>query len=172
MTTFPDAHWPAVLFLGFIICQRLSELVIARRNTARLMARGAREHGAAHYPVMVALHTAWIVSLVWFGLGQPVHWGWLALFALLQIARVWILVSLGERWTTRIIVLDEPLVTRGPFGALRHPNYMLVVCEIAVAPLVLGLTDVALVFSVLNALMLVHRVSEEERALAPLRNKR
>ncbi|UOA21367.1 hypothetical protein DSM14862_04207 (plasmid) [Sulfitobacter indolifex] len=157
------------LFLAFIILQRLSELVIARRNTARLLDRGAYEVGAAHYPVMVALHSAWVVCLMLFGYDEHLSYGWLAAFALLQIMRLWILTSLGSRWTTRIIILEEPLVVRGPFKYLSHPNYMLVVAEIIVAPMVLGLVWVALVFSLLNAAMLWVRIGVEHKALAPLR---
>lgn len=160
---------PSVLFLAFIIVQRLSELVIARRNTARLLARGAHEVGAAHYPVMVAMHSAWILCLIVFGLGQPVHFGWLALFAVLQVLRIWILTSLGGRWTTRIIILEEPLVARGPFKYVSHPNYMLVVAEIFVAPMVLGLFWIAVLFTVLNAAMLWVRIGVENEALAPMR---
>ena len=161
--------WPTALFLLYIVGQRLLELAIAKRNTRRLLARGAVEHGAEHYPVMVLLHTAWVVSLVVLGWNEAVQPFWLALFALLQIARLWILLSLGERWTTRIIVLSEPLVARGPFRFVKHPNYVLVCFEIAVAPLVLGLIWVAVLFSVLNAAMLYVRIGVEERALSSLR---
>ncbi len=155
-----------LLFLGFIIVQRLSELVIAKRNTARLLAKGAYEVGAAHYPVMVAMHSAWIACLLIFGYDETVALGWLAVFTVLQIFRVWILGSLGGRWTTRIIVLEEPLVVRGPFKYFSHPNYMLVVAEIIVAPMVLGLVWVAVVFTVLNAGMLWVRIGVESKALA------
>ena len=171
MIDLANANGAAALFLAFLIVQRLSELVIARRNTARLLAQGAHEVGADHYKWMVALHTAWIVALVFFGIGQPVHLEWLAVFVVLQLLRVWILVTLGGRWTTRIIVLPEAPVVAGPFRYLRHPNYWLVIAEIVVAPLVLGLTGVALLFSVLNGWMLSVRISEEEAALAPLRAK-
>tara|TARA_R110002049_G_C9175592_1_gene562584 strand:+ start:1781 stop:2278 length:498 start_codon:yes stop_codon:yes gene_type:complete len=157
------------LFLTFIIVQRLSELVIARRNTARLLDRGAYEVGSGHYPVMVALHSAWIACLVVFGYSEPLSYGWLTVFFLLQLIRLWILTSLGSRWTTRIIILEEPLVVRGPFKYLSHPNYMLVVAEIIVAPMVLGLVWVALVFTLLNAAMLWVRIGVEHKALAPLR---
>lgn len=159
-----------ILFLAFIIVQRLSELVIAKRNTARLMAKGAYEVGAEHYPVMVAMHSAWIACLVIFGYDNSVAFGWLAIFAVLQVFRVWILGSLGSRWTTRIIILEEPLVDRGPFKYFSHPNYMLVVAEIIVAPMVLGLWWVALLFTVLNAAMLWVRIGVEHKALAPLRS--
>lgn len=161
---------PATLFLLFIIVQRLGELVLAKRNTRRLMEQGAVEVGASHYPIMVALHTCWVVSLVVFGYNNPVVWPWLAVFAVLQLFRIWILATLGERWTTRIIILDKPLVRAGPFAFVNHPNYILVVLEIFVAPMVLGLFWVAIVFSILNAAMLALRISVEERALSHLRN--
>lgn len=157
------------LFLGFVVLQRLGELVIARRNTARLLAKGAYEVGAAHYPVMVAMHSAWVACLLLFGYDQPVAYGWLGLFAVLQLFRLWILGSLGGRWTTRIIILNEPLVVRGPFKYVSHPNYMLVVAEIIVAPMVLGLLWVAVIFSILNAAMLWVRIGVEHKALAHLR---
>ena len=158
----------AAFFLGFLIVQRLSELVIARRNTSRLMAEGAREVAPGHYPLIVAMHSVWILCLIFFGYDQPVHLFWLALFALLQGLRIWILATLGRRWTTRIIITDTPLVVRGSYRWLRHPNYVLVVAEIAIAPLVLGLWWVALIFSVLNAAVLTIRIRAEERALRPV----
>ena len=155
------------LFLAFIVVQRLGELVIAKRNTAALLARGAHEVGAAHYPVMVTLHSAWVLCLLIFGYSQDIHLGWLALYAVLQVFRVWILGTLGRRWTTRIIVIDEPLVAKGPFRFIPHPNYTLVVLEVFVAPMVLGLIWVALLFSALNAAMLYHRIRVEDGALRP-----
>ena len=159
----------AAAFLGFLAFQRLSELVLARRNTALLLARGATEHGAAHYPLIVALHAAWIAALVIFGLGNPISPFWLAVFVLLQAMRIWVLASLGDRWTTRIIVLDEPLVARGPFRFVRHPNYMVVAAEIFVASMVLGLPWVAAIFTLLNAAMLTIRIRAEDAALSTLR---
>lgn len=103
-----------------------------------------------------------------FGWGQPVNPLWLAIFALLQLLRVWILATLGPRWTTRIIVLDEPLVRRGPFRFLRHPNHTLVVAEITVAPQVLGLVWVAVLFSILNALADDPAADRERRSLRAL----
>jgi len=155
------------LFLAFIVVQRLGELVIAKRNTAALLARGAHEVGAAHYPVMVALHSAWVLCLLIFGYSQDIHLGWLALYAVFQVFRVWIIGTLGRRWTTRIIVIDEPLVAKGPFRFIPHPNYTLVVFEVFVAPMVLGLIWVAFLFSALNAAMLYHRIRVEDGALRP-----
>ncbi len=160
---------PATAFLAFIVVQRLSELVLARANTARLLARGAVEVGARHYPVMVAMHAGWLAALVVFGWQNPVSWPWLAAFAGLQGLRGWILLTLGRRWTTRIIVDDAPLVASGPFRLMRHPNYALVTAEIIVAPMVLGLAWVAALWTVLNAAMLAVRIRAENAALAARR---
>ena len=165
----PDVSVGAAVFLGFIVIQRLAELALAKRNTAKLLARGAVEHAPGHYLLIVALHSAWIAALIFLGFGKPIAFFWLAIFILLQVFRVWILMTLGERWTTRIIVLNEPLVAKGPFAYFRHPNYMLVVGEIFVAPMVLGLWQVALLFSVLNALVLAIRIRAEDQALSSLR---
>ncbi|HTJ57925.1 MAG TPA: isoprenylcysteine carboxylmethyltransferase family protein [Devosiaceae bacterium] len=157
---------PAVLFIAVVILQRLLELRLAWRNTSRLLQRGGREVGAEHYPLIVALHAAWIAALVVFGWASSIAWPWVAVYLLLQIFRGWILASLGGRWTTRIIVIDEPLVRRGPYRFLRHPNYLLVAAELIVVPLALGLPVVAAVFTVLNALVLAIRIKSENRALA------
>lgn len=150
----------------FVTLQRLAELVIAARNTRALRAQGAVEIGAAHYPVMVALHAAWLATLWFMAGGQPVSLPLLGIFAVLQALRIWVLATLGGRWTTRIIVLPgAPLVTGGPFRFLRHPNYCVVIGEIAVLPLVFGLIGVAIVFSLLNAAMLWVRIGIEHRAL-------
>lgn len=159
----------ALAFIAFLILQRLAELALARRNTARLLAHGAVEHGAAHYPLIVALHASWLAAIAAFGWDQPVHPIWLVLFVILQAARLWVLASLGPRWTTRIIVLDKPLVARGPYRLIPHPNYAVVVAEIFVAPMVLGLWPVALIFTALNAAVLTIRIRAENRALADLR---
>lgn len=156
--------WTA-LFLTYLAVQRLGELMLARRNTRRLMRRGAREVGAGHYPAIVALHATWISCLFLFGSDQAIAGPWLVIFAIFQIFRVWTLATMGERWTTRIIVLDEPLVARGPFRYVRHPNYMIVVAEIFVAPMVLGLIWIAVIFSLANAAMLAIRIRAEDAAL-------
>ena len=155
------------LFLAFLILQRLGELIIARRNTARLLADGAHEVGAGHYPVMVAMHAAWLAAILLLGWDEAVRPFWLILYVILQGFRIWILGTLGRRWTTRIIVTDTPLVSTGPFKFIPHPNYALVVAEIIVAPLVLGLWGVAIVFTLLNALMLRHRIKVEDAAIRP-----
>jgi methyltransferase len=162
--------WPALALLVFVTLQRLSELVIARNNTKALLANGGVEHGASHYPVMVLLHVSWLASLWWLGRDAVLNMGWLAVYLLLQAFRIWILATLGKRWTTRIITVPgETLVARGPFTFMRHPNYVLVALEVPVLPLVFGLWQVAIVFCILNFAMLVWRISVEERALKPFR---
>ena len=154
-------------FLAFLCAQRLGELVLAKRNTERLLAQGGREEGAEHYPVIVALHAAWLIGLAVLIWGQPVNWWFAGLYGVLQVFRVWILASLGARWTTRIIILPEaPLVARGPYRYVRHPNYILVACEIACAPAIFGLWTFAAVFTVLNAGVLYMRISRENQALS------
>jgi len=155
------------VILALVTLQRVGELWLANRNTRRLLAEGAREYGAGHYPLIVLVHALWLISLWWLARDRPVNGVWLALFVLLEIGRIWVLASLGRRWTTRIIVLpDEPLVRRGPYRFINHPNYLIVVSEIAVLPLVFGLWKVALIFTLLNAWVLSIRVREEERALS------
>jgi len=162
----------AAIILLLVTLQRLGELVLARANTRRLMARGAIEVGAGHYPLIVAVHAAWLVTLWVYGREQPVNLPLLAVFVLLQALRIWILATLGRRWTTRIIVLPgKPLISTGPYRFIAHPNYAIVVGEIAVLPLALHLPVLALVFSALNAAVLAIRIRAEARALGeqPLR---
>lgn len=152
--------------MALVTLQRLAELVIAERNTRRLRSQGAIEIGREHYPVMVLLHASWLIVL-WLSVGgRPVNLVLLGIFVVLQALRVWVLATLGARWTTRIIVLPGlPLVTNGPFRFLRHPNYCVVIGEIAILPLVFGLTLVAIAFSFLNAAMLIVRIRSESQAL-------
>ncbi len=154
------------VIMALVTLQRLGELVIASRNTRRLMDHGAVEIGRSHYPVMVSLHASWLIVL-WLTVGgRPVNIVLLGIFVVLQALRVWVLATLGERWTTRVIVLPgAPLVTGGPFRFLRHPNYCVVIGEIAILPLTFGLVWVAVVFSLLNAAMLFVRIRSESRAL-------
>jgi methyltransferase len=155
-----------VAILTFVSAQRLSELALARRNTRRLLAKGAVEVGRQHYLPMVALHACWLLGLWILALGGSVSLPLLGIFALLQCARLWVLVSLGERWTTRIIVLPgAPLVASGPYRFLRHPNYCIVAAEIFVLPLAFGLITFAVVFTALNAIILSLRIRQEDAAL-------
>jgi methyltransferase len=152
--------------IAFVVLQRFAELGLAQWNTARLRAAGGVEFGASHYPLMVALHASWLLGLGVIGHGRSVNPIWLAVFILLQAGRVWVIASLGRRWTTRIIVLPGvSAVAYGPYRWLRHPNYAVVALEIAVVPLALGLPLFALVFSAANAALLAFRIGVENRAL-------
>ena len=157
----------ASTILLLVTLQRLGELVLSRYNTSRLLARGAIEVGAGHYPLIVSVHTAWLIALWIWGRDQDVNIPALAGFIALQGLRLWILATLGPRWTTRIIVLPgEPLVASGPYRYLAHPNYAVVAGEIALLPLALHLPLLALIFTVLNAAVLAIRIRAETLALS------
>ena len=156
----------AILLVAFVTAQRLGEIWLARRNTTALLARGGVELGAEHYPLIVALHTCWLGGLWLLAGDQPLDRMWLVAFILLQAARAWVILSLGARWTTRIIVVPgEAPVTNGPYRFLRHPNYVVVALELAVVPLALGLPVYALVFFLANLAVLSIRIRAENAAL-------
>ncbi len=156
----------AMAVMTFVTLQRLAELVIAHRHTLALTSRGAYEVGADHYPVMVAIHAAWLAGLWWLAPGGTPNLALLSVFAVLQLGRVWVLATLGERWTTRIMILPgAPLVANGPYRWFSHPNYVVVTGEIAVLPLAFGLTGFAVIFTLLNAAILYVRISAEAAAL-------
>jgi methyltransferase len=157
----------AKIILAFVTLQRLAELLISARNTDALRARGAYEAGAGHYPFMISLHAAWLGGLWLLAHDLPANGVLIALYAVWQMFRIWTMTALGERWTTRIIVLPgAPLVRSGPYRFLNHPHYSIMVAEIALLPLVFGLVEYALIFSVLNAILLLFRIRAEDRALA------
>jgi methyltransferase len=157
----------AIIVLFLVSLQRLAELVIARRNTTRLLADGAREVAAEHYPLIVGLHALWLIGLWILAYDIPPSLPWLGVFLLLQALRVWVLLTLGPRWTTRIIVLpNAPLVKDGPFRFVSHPNYCVVAAELLVLPLAFGLVWYGIIFSILNALVLTIRIRAENQALA------
>ncbi|MGB6399953.1 MAG: isoprenylcysteine carboxylmethyltransferase family protein [Bradyrhizobium sp.] len=159
----------ATIILALVTLQRLGELALARRNTQKLLARGAVEVGANHYPLLVSVHAAWLISLWIWGRDQDVNLVALGLFIALQGLRVWVLAALGPRWTTRIIVVSgEPLVRAGPYRYLSHPNYAVVAAEIALLPLALHLPLLALIFTALNAAVLAIRIRTEARALSAI----
>jgi methyltransferase len=156
----------SVVILTFATLQRLVELAIARRNTRRLFAQGAVESGAEHYPILVGLHAAWLVGLWWLAWDRPANLPLLGVYAVIEVLRVWTMVSLGARWTTRIVTVPgAPRIRRGPYRFMSHPNYAVVAAEVLVLPLVFGLTAYAVVFTVLNASVLFVRIRAEEHAL-------
>ena len=162
--------WPSIAILAFVTLQRLVELPLAAANTKRLLASGGREVAAKHYPLIVAVHATWLIALWWTAIGRPINVAFLLLFVLIEAGRVWVLRTLGPRWTTRIIIVPgEKLVASGPYRFVDHPNYLVVIAEIAVLPLVFGLWQIAVVFSLLNAAVLAIRIRAENEALASLR---
>ena len=159
-------NWVGII-VGLVAIERLAELFYANRNTRKLLARGGQEIGRNHYPLIVALHTAWLAAVY---LAAPPDvapiWWLIAVYLVLQAMRYWIIASLAGYWTTRIITVpDAPLVKRGPYRFLRHPNYAVVIAEIAILPLAFREPLVALVFSVLNAVLLWRRIRIENGAL-------
>ncbi len=158
----------AALIVGLVALERVIELFYAAHNTRRLRARGAREFGAAHYPLIVALHLCWLIAVIAAAPPHVTPHAWLlALYLLLQVGRAWVILSLGRYWTTRIVSLPgTPLVQRGPYRFLRHPNYVVVAAEIAVMPLAFGEYAVALIFSALNLALLAWRIRVENATLA------
>ena len=154
-----------------VAVQRLLELRYSQRNERRLRSLGAVERGAGHYPAMVALHALWLVSTLVEGLLRgPENPVWypvpLAAFLLVQPLRYWAILSLGENWNVRILVVPErKLVWSGPYRYFPHPNYVVVIVEVLTFPLIFGAWVTALVFSILNAAFLYVRIRAEERAL-------
>jgi methyltransferase len=156
-----------IFILTLLTAQRLAELVLAKRNTARLLARGGVEKSSGHYAFIVVMHVAWLVMLWLFVDEAHMNYWWLAFFIVLQFLRIWVITTLGERWTTRIIVVPgETRVQRGPYRYLAHPNYLIVAAEIIALPLALGLPWIAVIFTVLNATILWVRIRAEAKALA------
>ena len=158
--------WPHIAILVFVTLQRLVELPMARANTKRLIANGGHEVAPGHYPFIVAIHLAWLGSLWVVAPGWPISVPFLALFVAIEICRAWVLRTLRDRWTTRIIVMPgETLVTHGPYRFVNHPNYVVVAAEIAVLPMVFGQWQIALIFSILNAIAMWIRIKAENDAL-------
>ena len=126
------------------------------------------EVGAGHYPLLVSLHIAWLGALVvMVPADAPLRMPPLILYIAVQGLRYWAMAALGENWTTRIITVPgRTPVRHGPYRYLRHPNYLVVACEIAVLPLIFGAWRIALLFTMLNGAMLAHRIRIENAALA------
>ena len=152
--------------VALVAAQRLLELALSRRNERLLRSRGAVERGRGHYPFMVALHAFWLGSTLLEGTTRKVAMSRpaLAAFLAVQPLRYWAILSLGEHWNTRILVVPgEKLVGKGPYKYLSHPNYVVVAAEVLTFPLIFGARVTAFVFSVLNAILLYVRIKEEGR---------
>lgn len=150
-----------------VALQRLGELVLSRRNGAWLLAKGGREIGAGHYPVMIAIHVGWLAAMAFLiPADAPIHWTVIGLYLVVQLGRVWVIATLGRYWTTRVIHMPKtPLIAHGPYRWVRHPNYVVVVLEVALLPLAFGAWEIALVFSIANFAILAWRLRIENAAL-------
>lgn len=164
----------AYAIIVLVAIQRLAELPYATRNTRRLLAQGGVEAGRGHYPLFIILHAGWLIAIVLaLPANPPIYWAALGAYVVLEILRVWVLVTLGPYWTTRIITLaDAPLIETGPYRYIRHPNYWIVIGEVALLPLVFGEVAVAVIFSALNGALLFWRIRIENAALAARRAHR
>lgn len=165
---FTTAPTLATWLLIYIMAQRLAELAYAGRNTRRLLSEGGTEFGADHYHWFIILHGAWLAVIIL--LVDPLREldpVLLALFIGTQVLRLWTLVSIGRWWTTRIISAPHfDRVRRGSYKYIRHPNYLVVVLEVAIVPLLMDLPSAALLFTILNAILLRHRIGVENEVLA------
>ena len=157
-------------FIAFLILQRLSELYIAGRNEKWLLQNGAVQYGQSHYPFIVALHTLFILSIITeYVLRGPININYifLILFILVLSFKFWALSSLGKYWNTKIYRIPGVYpVKKGPYKIFKHPNYGEVICEIAIIPLVFGLYYTAIIFTILNAIMLTVRIRVENKVWA------
>jgi methyltransferase len=161
-----------ILIIGFMILQRIAELVLAKRNEKWMKSIGGIELGQSHYRYIVLMHVLFFVSLIAeFTLMQKqlssASGVLLILFLLTQLGRVWVISSLGRYWNTKIIILPQAkVVKKGPYRFLKHPNYVIVSLEFIIIPLLFQAYITAVLFSFLNILILSYRIPAEEKALA------
>jgi methyltransferase len=167
--TLAILDWPnwALAVFAYVVIQRMAELVYASANTKKLLSKGGREYGRGHYPLFIVLHGGWLLVITGFAKPAPVPSTLLlCTFIASQLFRFWTLASIGRWWTTRIISAPHfARVRKGPYRFIAHPNYALVVAEIALLPLLLGAPIVALAFSLANAMLLYWRITVEAQAL-------
>jgi methyltransferase len=163
------------VLVALVAVERLAELVVSTRNAAWSFGRGGRESGRGHYPVMVALHSGFLVAMLveaWVrrpDVPPALAWTMLALVVGSQALRWWCIATLGRRWNTRVIIVPGlPPVSSGPYRFLSHPNYVAVVVEGIALPLVHAAWITALVFTVANAALLAVRIRVENAALRTL----
>jgi methyltransferase len=161
---------PLYLIIALVALQRLGELIHANRNTRLLKTQGGIEQGSRHYPLFILLHGSWwLAVLIFTPPDRCPNLTLLLFFLCLQLGRLWVMKSLGRYWTTRIIVLpNHSLIRKGPYRYFSHPNYMIVVAEIALLPLAFGDVAIAIVWSIANSLLLGLRVHIENAALAAI----
>jgi len=158
-----------ILFISFVILLRLGELLLSRRNEKWLLLNGAVEYGNKHYPFMVTLHSSFILSLILeYSTQQTPSYNifFIILYFLIIAFKIWVVISLGKFWNTKIYhISGVSLIKKGPYKYLKHPNYLVVMAEIAVIPLAFHLYYTAVIFTLLNFIMLGIRIREENKAL-------
>lgn len=157
------------LFISFVILLRIGELILARKNEHLLLQEGAVEYGQKHYPFIVMLHVLFILSLIIeYSLSKTESYNLFLLFLFFPLLslKIWVILSLGKYWNTKIFRAPRhPLIVKGPYRYLKHPNYIIVIAEIAIIPLIFHLYYTAIIFTVLNAVMLAVRIKVEDKAL-------
>ena len=159
-----------IFFISFLIIQRLSELYVSSKNEKWLLSNGAIEYGREHYPYIVLLHTLFIISLIaeytWLADGA-VNYFFIVLFFILIVIKIVVISTLGHYWNTKIYKVPgtRPVAT-GIYKYIKHPNYIIVICEIAIIPLAFHLYYTAVIFTILNAIMLTVRIKKENEVLA------
>jgi methyltransferase len=158
-----------VFFIAFIVILRIAELLLSKMNELWLLQRGAVEYGKKHYLLIVAMHILFLISLlIEYDIQQPAKYSscFLIFYLALLALKVWVISSLGKFWNTKIFhITGYPLVKKGPYKYIKHPNYIIVIAEIAVIPLIFHLFYTAVIFTLLNAILLSVRISEENKAL-------
>lgn|SRR5665647_2674219 len=158
-----------ILFISFVILLRIGELVLSKRNEKWLLQNGAVEYGNKHYPFIVALHVSFLISLILeYFTQQTASYSlfYLIFYFLLLAFKTWVILSLGKFWNTKIYHISGfPLIKKGPYKYFKHPNYLVVIAEIAVVPLAFHLYYTAIIFTLLNTIMLFVRIKEENKTL-------
>jgi len=156
------------IIVGLVALQRLAELLWSNHNIRSLKAKGAIEAGTGHYPLFFLVHGSWLLAILLLTpASAPVEPWALLLYCILQVGRVWVLISLGGYWTTRVITLPgQPLIRQGPYRFLRHPNYLIVACEIALLPIAFHDVGIAVTWSLANGMLLMWRIHVEDAALS------
>ncbi len=159
-----------ILFISFVILLRIGELLLSKRNERWLLQHGAVEYGNKHYPFIVTLHVLFIISLIFeYSIQQTASYSlfFIVLYFVLIAFKVRVILSLGKFWNTKIYhIPNVPLLKKGPYKYSKHPNYLIVIAEITVIPLAFHLYYTAIIFTLLNSIILFVRIREENKALS------
>ncbi len=161
--------------IGLLIIQRLTELRLAKQNEQKARAAGAKEYGAEHYPLFFVLHIGWFVGWISEAIIRGIHptrlWPlWFCFFSVAQLLRYWAITTLGSAWNTRVLIIpNQPRIQGGPYRFMDHPNYLAVIIELAMVPLMFRAWITTTIASIFNAILLLGiRIPAEERALEKL----